>query len=235
MTKSRRTRRLIAGDVLVLAGLLALPAHAVLVIPGDTVTLEGTTFSARPDLNGPVLDHRWVPFSVMAGADLFAAGSVELTLRSRAEELVVFYRINLDPGPAYVAALSSEWLPIEGAIPPIDADFMLDGPVGAAPLSATAAASYGSVVFNFEPGFQGGSSREMYTTTGSDLWQFGYWGASLRLADGLGHEVEIPFPTYGSFIPEPSAWLLTLLGLGIVLRRRLLAALRGVRRSWRLA
>ena len=81
----KTTRALLAGAL----SLVALPARAVVLLPGDNLPLPGTTVAAEPQLAGEVLVDELIPFSV---SDDSITGTVQQRIvRSLVDGTLDFY------------------------------------------------------------------------------------------------------------------------------------------------
>jgi hypothetical protein len=77
------------------AGLLAIPAGAISLLPGDTVVLSGTTTAARPELEGTIIEDEFVPvsFSDGQGGTISAVVQTRIVQEDVAGTLDFYYRI----------------------------------------------------------------------------------------------------------------------------------------------
>ena len=117
--------------------LSVLSAHAVLLGPGDTLALPGTTVAAEPQLAGTVLVDELIPFSFSAGVGLGdITGQVQQRIvRSSVDGTLDFYwRVTSDTNSA--AAIGSFRVG-DFISPEYNAKWRIDGLGVRAPDSAT--------------------------------------------------------------------------------------------------
>ncbi len=205
--------------------LFAAASQAVILPPGSTVALPGTTAAADPDLAGVVLVDDLVPFSFAAnGGTIF--GSVQVrVVRSIVDSTLDFYwRIfnNIESSGVIGSFRLGNFV-----ADTYDANWRIDGLGSVAPISATRFSGAFDAFVNFNFGTllaPGQSSRFLLLDTNAtdyarntiyDLTNFGQTQIS-----GL-------FAAYGpsarNNVPEPATLTMVafmLAGLGWVMRRR---------------
>lgn len=156
--RSATTRTLLAAALLAAFG----SAQAVVLPPGSTQPLPGTTAAAEPQLAGVVEVDELVPFSFATpGGDIF--GNVQVrVVRSSVDDTIDFYwRVFNDRESA--SAVGSfrigEFYPTT-----YDANWRIDGLGDVAPLSATRfdGAFLGYVNFNFSDLLSPGTSSHFF-------------------------------------------------------------------------
>ena len=227
MTRRTRCKSAVVFAPLFTALVLVPPAVGVVLHPGETVPLAGTTSAIRPDIGEPVVDTRDAAFGFdWNGTPV--TGTVSQRVRGfQPGGLLVDYRISAfdDHG----LGMRIESLTTQGyfpyMVPYLDADFRLDEAGVVSPTSASAANDSGVTVrFDFGSGplLAGETSRWMFVGDPSnDLYEFGNWGAQVlvRAPDGTG--VSAPFQSYSTYIPAPASASAFALGLlPLVARRR---------------
>ncbi len=219
------TKNLIATCVF--ASLLATwgAARAVVVAPGDTVSLPGTTLAAQPFLQGHVLEDELIPFSLavsQTSSDLITGTVQQRVVREDASGTLDFYwRITqLNTGSLGYFRVGHF---VTGTF---DADYRIDGLGDVGPTSLThftnglggATDDFGAN-FNFANGAAdtlsaGQSSKFMLLHTDAtnyaktalfDIASTGTYTASAQFA------AFAPAP-----VPEPQTYALMLAGLGAV-------------------
>lgn len=215
-------------------GLSAHSAHAVLLNPGDTLPLPGTTVAAEPQLAGTVLVDELIPFSFSAGAGLGnITGEVQQRIvRSSVDGTLDFYwRVMNDPNSA--AAIGSFRLG-DFVSPEYNANWRIDGLGVKAPDHATRfSGSFDSYVnfsfnvFSANPGdglLPGQSSNFFFfDTTATNYAKT----ATFDLTNMVQNPISGQFAAYApAAVPLPTAaWLFGsgLLGLIGIARRKKIA------------
>jgi len=153
------------------------------------------------------------------------SGTIELTVidSGRAVEL---YKITdfQDNGLGYKITELRSAFHVASAYSGLDVDFLLDSLGDLAPNQASFPdTDYSSVRFNFsQPLRANNTSREMFVVANADLVteELGVWGAGVTVMAPFGAMTEVSFPTYLTFIPEPSTGFMLLLAMiSIYLRR----------------
>lgn len=228
-----KTRLTTFGRVCVLAalGLSALPAQAVLLAPGDTALLSGTTVAAEPQLAGTVLVDELIDFTFSAGpgaGDIF--GTVQQrVVRSSVDGTIDFYWRVMNS--ANSAAAIGSFRIGNFVSPEYNANWRIDGLGDKAPDSANRfTGTFDSYInFNFnlfsdarEDGLRPGQSSYflLLDTTATNYEKT----ATYDLTNMAQNPISGSFAAYGpSAVPVPAAaWLLGsgLLGLVGVARRK---------------
>jgi hypothetical protein len=142
------TNRILVAAAL---GLSTLPAHAVLLNPGDFgVALPGTTAAAEPQLAGTVLVDELIPFSFSAGPGLGdITGQVQQrVVRSDVDGTIDFYwRVMNDANSA--GAIGSFRLG-NFVAPEYNANWRIDGLGDTAPSNADRFPGSGQTFVNFD-------------------------------------------------------------------------------------
>ena len=130
--------------------LIVLPsvASAVPLAPGNFVNLTGTTFEARPELGGVVLQDVIRPFSVDHGGGNFTTGTIRdrVVRETDSGTLDFYYRISNDVSSAgSVDFVTRNSFAGFGT----DVDFRTDGPGTIGPDQASRNAAGDEVLFDF--------------------------------------------------------------------------------------
>lgn len=211
--------------VLAALGLSALPAHAVLLAPGDITALPGTTVAAEPQLAGTVLIDELIPFSFSAGigaGDIF--GTVQQrVVRSSVDGTIDFYWRVMN-GARSAASIGS--LRIGDFVSPeYNANWRIDGLGDRAPDTAHRFTGSSDTFVNFlfsNGGLNAGESSNFFflDTTATNFAKTAMFDMT---GTGLG-PISSSFAAYSpSAVPVPAAgWLLGsgLLGLVGMARRK---------------
>lgn len=210
-------------------GLLASTAQAVILAPGATVALPGTTAAADPDLAGVVVVDDLVPFSFAANGGNIS-GNVQLrVVRSTLDSTLDFYwRVFND---ASSSGVIGSFRIGEFFTNLYDANWRIDGLGNVAPISATRfAGAFDSYVnFNFgnllAPGL---SSRFLLLDTGAiDFTRSGIYDLTNLGQTQISGLSTMHAP--GAHVPEPATLAtlaFALVSLAWVARRRPVRAAR---------
>ncbi len=207
-----------------LAGLFAgmQSAHAVVVTPGTTVNLPGTTSGAEPFLAGTVLEDNVVAFSFAAdqspNAALITGTFQERVVRETGTGTLDFYwRINsLTSGSLGYLRIGN----FNSAV--FDANYRIDGLGVVAPssihrFSGGAFDSYANFQFSDLSGgdtlFAGQESKFMFLHTGAT--SYAKTGLIDIASTGTGTASQL-FNTFAPAVPEPETYALLLAGLGVM-------------------
>ncbi len=219
-------RKYLFGAVFIL---LSIPVYAVTLNLGDTVPLFGTTAILSPETAGPILEEQVSNFAVEIDG-IIVTGAVSQRLRNfQGFGLLIDYRItSFDDqglGLQIQGLKTQDFYGVD--FNPLDVDYRLDEPGVTFPVTASLQAGFGGPVefdFGSNPLLAGETSRWMFVgDPNNDLVVFGGFGAQLLVHDTSGAQFSIPFESYVTFIPIPSAaWLFAsgLLGLIGLARRK---------------
>lgn len=214
-----------------LAGLFAgvQSAYAVVVAPGTTVNLPGTTATAQPFLAGTVLEDNLVNFSFAANAGpnapLITGTFQERVVREANTGTLDFYwRISsLESGSLGYLRIGNF---VSGTY---DANYRIDGIGDLAPTSITRFSggvfdSYANFNFSDADGadtlFAGQTSNFMFLHTSATSYAK---TALIDIASTKAGTASALFNTFTPAVPEPETYAMLLAGLGIlgtVARRR---------------
>ncbi len=206
--------------VAVAAFLSVAPARAVLLGPGDSAVLPGTTSAAEPHLASVVQVDELIPFSFV-GDDLggLITGTVQQRVVLAIDGTIDFYwRVLLDSASS--GALGSFRIG-DFVSPEYDVDYRIDGLGDSGPSDAHRfTAPFESFVnFNFSGGLQPGDSSFFFFL---DTSATAYAKTAIFDVTNVGQtHISDEFAAYSpAAVPEPST--IVLMGLGAVglLRRR---------------
>jgi hypothetical protein len=193
----------------------AVPARAVILAPGATVALPGTTVAAEPQLAGLIQVDELIDFSFVGDdAGGLITGHVQQRVVLAVDGTIDFYwRVFVDSESS--GALGSFRFG-EFFAPEYDADYRTDGLGTVAPSSATRFSGvFDSYVnFNFAGGLQPGDSSYFLLM---DTTATAYAKTAIFDVTNVGQtHISGLFDAYGpaEAVPEPST--LALLGIGIV-------------------
>ena len=199
------------GWAIVLVSLLATasPALAVPLFPGQTVDLNGIAASQQPLLSGPVIRHAFVEFIERRGQFF---GTIEIAVVDGGR-LIELYRIVefQDNGEGFEITHLKSAYHFTDEDRPLDVDFLFDSPGEQAPDQASFPdTEFYPVRFSFEqPLSVGETSQEMFVVSNADLVTTTLldWGATVTVKHPSGDTIDVSFPTYLTFIPEPGVGL----------------------------
>lgn len=216
--KMNEFSKLTCAMTVVLLG-TAATARAVIVNPGDTVLISGTTVAARPELAGPILADVLIPYSF---TDTVTGGLISGTLQNRVVQeasgtLDFYYAVIQDSdsgGPVGAVRTSGFGSGLT------DCDYRLDGAGTVAPVQVNrfSGTFVGDLNFSFSangglPVQAGESSYFIFIkTTATSYDQNGLTDISADFGagdQGFSSELATFEPVY---VPEPSA--LALLSIG---------------------
>lgn len=222
-----KTRFSIFGRMCALAvlGLSALPAHAVLLAPGDITTLPGTTSAAEPQLAGTVLVDDLIDFSFSAGpgaGDIFGTVQQRIVSSSVDGTIDFYWRVM---NAARSAAPIGSFRIGDFVSPEYNANWRVDGLGVRAPDTAHRFTGTSDTFVNFlfsNGGLNPGESSNFFflDTTATHFAKTAMFDMT-----GTGNgSISSSFAAYSpSAVPVPTAaWLLGsgLLGLAGVARRK---------------
>ena len=212
--------------------LLSTSTYAVTLIPGEIQLLSGTTAIMSPETAGPILETRVSRFAVEINGEMIT-GAVSQRLHKFGFGFVIDYRVSSfdDQGIGLqIQGLNTNEFYGIGFVGPLDVDYRLDEPGDVFPVTASMQDNFegfgGAVEFDFgfNPLLAGETSRWMFLgDPNNDIAIFGSFGSHLVANDTSGTQFSIPFASYATLIPIPSAvWLFGsgLIGLIGVARRR---------------
>lgn len=202
-------------------GLSALPAHAVLLNPGDILPLPGTTVAAEPQLAGTVVIDELIPFSFSAGV---GAGNITGTTQQRIVKSSVdgtldfYWRVTNDANSS--AAIGSFRIG-NFVSPEYNANWRIDGLGTVAPDSAHRFTGAQDSFVNFlftgatGGGLQAGQDSNFFffDTTATNYAKTAFFDLT---GTGVGG-ISGPFAAYSPApVPEPETYAMMLAGLGML-------------------
>ena len=219
---------LLAGACLALAP--ALPAGAVVLVPGEQTQLTGTSVAERPELAGTVLADELRPFSIgLTGGDVITGQIQDRVVRSDAGTLDFYLRVQNDassdrplgvgPGGGCAPAGSEACYALvfafanDGPGFTYDVDFRTDG-LGA-DASAGVLAAQGFFIFDLPALAPGESSSFYFVHTDATAFEPGINNGLLVNGAGEGLAAGAEFSHFQPVraVPLPAAWLLFGAGL----------------------
>ncbi len=212
---------------LLLLGTLSLSANAVVLNPGDTQALSGTTVAANPQLAGVVLEDEIINFTFHSGGDI--AGHVQQrVVRSSVDGTLDFYWRVFNDG-ASDAAIGSLRIG-DFVAPEYDADWRIDGLGDESPESAHRFTgvydSFVNFLFDADGLVAGDTSKFFFFDTTATTYEktalFDLTGVG---AGGISTSFAAFAPSTG-VVPAPASLALFaagLAGLGAVRRKAVIA------------
>lgn len=195
------------------AAVVATSAQAVIINPGETVELFGTTEQLEPQFYGPIaktIDETdaYVLYEFAhPGGEFY--GALEHSVRNTPGGLASWYRIAdfHDNGFGWeVVAISTELLHDHV----VEADYLLDQGGDVGPSTAKFLGCDGPVDFDFSnPVLSGQTSYTMAVLNNENdlVSELCFYGGYMTLRDAMQDTVEIGIPAFVPHIPAPPAIL----------------------------
>jgi hypothetical protein len=186
---------------------LALSSNAVVLSPGSTVAVSGTTEALRPELAGTVIVDQLVPY--LATNSLFSGMLQERIVRETGSGTLDFY-FRIENATGQIENLSTNSF----AGFSTDVDWRLDG-LGSVPPVKASRSSDGSIInFGFDPAVIGtDESRFFFIKTNAVTYKDGF----VSLIDGGSDTIDAFAP---AAVPEPASMAALAIGASSLLVRR---------------
>jgi hypothetical protein len=165
MRNRNSARRFLLAVALAALGIgSAVPAQAVPIAEGVTVSLSGTTHAARPELGGSVIVDQLIPVAINLGSTgRFSGWLQNRVVRETAGNLTFYYRLHSDSTSTLTPNAVADYLTLP-ASRLADVDYRIDG-LGVVP-PTTADRDPGRLVFRFAtPVGPGQESRFFFVRT----------------------------------------------------------------------
>ncbi|MCY2931616.1 MAG: PEP-CTERM sorting domain-containing protein [Planctomycetota bacterium] len=206
-----------SGRWMWLAAAILLPmmtAQAVVVTPGNTVAISGTSVGLRPELGGPIIVDDTVAYSIPG----FASGTIQRrVVRDIGGTLDFYWQVTRDAN----STVDIGSLRVRGfESVTTDVDFRTDGLGTLGPSSVHSfSPNLGYLNFNFNPALSPATtSRFMFIHT--DATTYHLESDALDVATPEQNPISNSLPTYVPGVPEPATMSLLALGGLAVLRRK---------------